>query len=76
MNPGTITRSGEQFGKQLIAAVFAAVYSLIVTFLLLKAIDLVVPIKPQKKGLKRGDSIDQFEHGEQAYSTAGCRSPH
>jgi len=63
VNPDTITRSPEQFGKQLIAAVFCASYSMVVTFAMLKALDLVVPLKPPAEG-----SLDQHEHGEQAYS--------
>ena len=68
VNPGTITRSGEQFGKQLLAGILTASYSLVVTVALLKGIDVFVPILPQAKGLKRGDSLDLHEHGEQAYS--------
>ena len=45
---------------RLIAAVFCASYSMVVTFAMLKALDLVVPLKPPAEG-----SLDQHEHGEQ-----------
>jgi Amt family ammonium transporter len=63
VNPGTITRSGEQLGKQLAAAILCASYSMVVTFAMLKGLDLVVPLKPPAEG-----SLDLHEHGEQAYS--------
>jgi len=68
VNPGTITAGREQLGKQIVAAAFCAAYSVIVTIAILKGIDLVVPVLPQKKGLKKGASLDKFEHGEVAYS--------
>jgi len=61
-----VTRSGEQFGKQLAAAVLRAVYSFVVTFALLKLINLVVPIRPSANGTQR--SLDFTEHGEEAYT--------
>jgi len=64
VNPGTITRSGEQFGKQLAASVLCAAYSFIVTFILLKAINLVVQIRPGDEKA----SLDLTEHGEEAYT--------
>mmetsp|Transcript_92816 Transcript_92816/g.268022 ORF Transcript_92816/g.268022 Transcript_92816/m.268022 type:complete len:117 (-) Transcript_92816:515-865(-) len=63
VNPGTITRSGEQLGKQLVATIFCAVYSFVVTYVLLKAIDLVIPVRPQVEG-----ALDLHEHGETAYN--------
>jgi len=65
VNPGTITRSGEQFGKQLAVCCLCAVYSFVVTLGLLKAIDRVLPIRPCA-GI--GSSIDLHEHGESAYT--------
>lgn len=69
VNPGTITRSGEQFGKQLAAAVLCAAYSFVVTFVLLKAINFVVPIKPLNENILSG--LDAAEHGEHAYHSPG-----
>jgi Amt family ammonium transporter len=62
VNPNTITRSGEQFGKQLVAAILCAVYSFLVSFVMLKVLDKIIPLKPQD-----GD-LDQNEHGERAYT--------
>lgn len=67
VNPGTITRSGEQLGKQLAAACLCAVYSFMVSLLLLKAINFVVPIKPLDEHILGG--LDAMEHGEDAYHT-------
>mmetsp|Transcript_81614 Transcript_81614/g.236610 ORF Transcript_81614/g.236610 Transcript_81614/m.236610 type:complete len:440 (+) Transcript_81614:91-1410(+) len=63
VNPGEITRSGEQLGKQLVATVFCAVYSFVVTYVLLRAIDCVMPVRPQNEG-----GLDLHEHGESAYN--------
>ncbi|CAE8584816.1 unnamed protein product [Polarella glacialis] len=65
VNPGTITRSGEQLGKQLAASVLCAVYSFVVTIVILKLINLVVPIKPDSEQVRSG--LDLAEHGEMAY---------
>jgi len=64
VNPGSITRSGEQLGKQALAAFFCAGYSMVVTYAMLKGINLFVPIKPTVKTAE----LDQHEHGEMAYS--------
>lgn len=67
VNPGTVTRSGEQFGKQLAAASFCAAYSFVVTVVLLKIIGLVAPIVPTSE---EQENLDQAMHGEQAHSPA------
>jgi len=63
VNPGTVHRSGLQFGKQLGVTVCCATYSVVVTLILLKTIDFFIPLKP----LTRGDNKDLSEHGEVAY---------
>merc|ERR1740129_2291128 len=68
VNPGTITRSGAQFGIQLTAALFCAVYSMVVTLCILKGINLMMPILPQAKGFAKGASLDLHELGEEAYT--------
>jgi len=62
MNPGQVTASIEQVGKQLAAALLAAVYSVLVTLVLLKAINVCMPLKPIGTG-----GLDLTEHGEMAY---------
>jgi len=64
VNPGTVHRSWEQLGKQMVAACFCAVYSFVVTYVLLKAIGLAVPIKFEDTS---GLGVDAAEHGEEAY---------
>jgi len=66
VNPGTVHRSWEQLMKQLTAAVFCAAYSFIVTYVLLKAINLVIAIKPDARRASEF-GIDDTEHGEKAY---------
>jgi len=63
-NPGTITRSGEQFGIQLAAALMCAVYSFVVTLLILKLIDVVLPIVHSHTHQQH---LDDACHGESAY---------
>mmetsp|Transcript_34649 Transcript_34649/g.62855 ORF Transcript_34649/g.62855 Transcript_34649/m.62855 type:complete len:444 (-) Transcript_34649:35-1366(-) len=67
VNPGTVTRSGEQLGKQVAAACLCAAYSFVVSFVLLKVINFVVPIKPLDETIRSG--LDAAEHGEDAYHT-------
>jgi Amt family ammonium transporter len=63
VNPGTVVSTHEQLGKQFAAAVFCAAYSMVVTFVMLHAINLVIPILPEK-----GENLDLAETGEIAYS--------
>eukprot|EP00490_Sorites_sp_Unknown_P012901 CAMPEP_0114674994 /NCGR_PEP_ID=MMETSP0191-20121206/47230_1 /TAXON_ID=126664 /ORGANISM="Sorites sp." /LENGTH=433 /DNA_ID=CAMNT_0001943425 /DNA_START=32 /DNA_END=1333 /DNA_ORIENTATION=- len=62
VNPGTVTASWEQLGKQLAAAGLAAVYSVVATWVILKAINFCIPLKPYHDG-----NLDLGEHGETAY---------
>jgi len=63
--PNSVNRSWEQLGKQVAGTCFCAAYSFVVTIVMLKAINLVVPILPPKE--HRG-KLDEAMHGEQAYS--------
>jgi len=67
VNPGTVTRSGEQFGKQVAAAFLCAAYSFVVTVVLLKLIGLVATIVPSSE---EQEDLDRAMHGEQAHSPA------
>jgi Amt family ammonium transporter len=67
VNPGTVNRSFEQLGKQIAAALFCAIYSFLVTFVILKCINIVLPIKPKEERILEG--LDINEHGETAYHT-------
>ncbi|KAJ1494146.1 hypothetical protein T484DRAFT_2610272 [Baffinella frigidus] len=56
--------SGEQFAKQLAAAVGTAVYSFIVSFVLLHLVNLITPVVPSDADIAEG--LDSSMHG------AGC----
>jgi Amt family ammonium transporter len=57
--------SGPQLGKQVVATLIAAVYSYIVSVVLLKLIGLVMRLKPTKEEMA---DIDKAWHGELAYT--------
>merc|ERR1719379_1839673 len=61
-SPGLVARGTHQFLLQLGAAVFVAVYSFIVTFIIGRVLSMLFQIKPDNQ-----DNIDDEEHGEQAY---------
>eukprot|EP00419_Tripos_fusus_P009024 CAMPEP_0172662598 /NCGR_PEP_ID=MMETSP1074-20121228/5446_1 /TAXON_ID=2916 /ORGANISM="Ceratium fusus, Strain PA161109" /LENGTH=435 /DNA_ID=CAMNT_0013478523 /DNA_START=94 /DNA_END=1401 /DNA_ORIENTATION=- len=65
VNPGTVTRSGEQVGKQIAAACLTAAYSFVVTVILLKIITTITPIVPSAE---EQAEMDNAMHGEQALS--------
>lgn len=44
--PGSVTRSGEQLGKQVVATTCCAAYSFVVTYALLRLMSLVMPVRP------------------------------
>ncbi len=56
---------GKQFGIQAFAAVGAAVYTLIVSFIILKVIDLVSGLRVDED--TETDGLDVSEHGEVGY---------
>ena len=58
-NPG-------QLGVQALAVLITWVYSAVITFVLLKVIDLVIGLRPTEDGEESGLDVDQ--HGESAYS--------
>ena len=56
---------GKQFGIQAFAAVGAAIYTLIVSFIILKVIDLVSGLRVDED--TEADGLDVSEHGEVGY---------
>ena len=56
---------GKQFGIQAFAAVGAAIYTLIVSFIILKVIDLVSGLRVDEE--TETDGLDVSEHGEVGY---------
>lgn len=64
VNVGGVAASGELLGKQLLAVVFCALYSYILTILLLVLIGLVFRLKPNVTEIT---DLDLSFHGESAY---------
>jgi len=67
--PGVVTRSWMQVGKQLGATCCVAVYAFVISWVLLQAIDLVLPLRPKVEIV--GLSMDLYEHGQEAYRSEG-----
>lgn len=61
-----VDASAKQFGKQLWGATFCAVYAFVVSFALIKIINLFMPVLPPQSALSEG--LDTSIHGEKAYS--------
>ena len=62
---GLIHGSGTFFGKQLAAATGASLYAFAFTFVMLKAINLVTPVRV---GQQDEEGLDEALHGETAYT--------
>jgi len=60
-----VKASGEQFGKQLAAACFTAVYAFVVTYAMIKVIGKFMQLLPDQIALDMG--LDVSIHGERAY---------
>jgi Amt family ammonium transporter len=63
---GLLHGNPAQLGIQALGVLAAIVYSGGVSFLLLKAIDIVVPLKANRK--EEGLGLDVSQHGEEAYA--------
>ena len=64
---GLIDGNAAQLGKQAIAVLATLAYSASVTFVLLKAITLVLPLRATQK--QEGVGLDVNQHGEEAYTS-------
>jgi ammonium transporter, Amt family len=62
---GLFAGNAHQLGVQTVGVVIAAVYSFVVTFLILKGVNLVVPVRVSAEVEAQG--LDEFLHGEPAY---------
>ena len=63
--PGLEMSVGAQFGAQLLGVVVVALYSAIVTAVILFAIKLVIPLRVSPEDEENG--LDSATHGETAY---------
>jgi Amt family ammonium transporter len=70
---GLIAGNPGQVGIQAVAVATAIVYSAIVSFILLKLIGLVMPLRASSED--EGAGLDITEHGEEAYLGVGGASP-
>ncbi|MBK5260700.1 MAG: ammonium transporter [Thermoanaerobaculia bacterium] len=63
---GLLFGNAAQMGPQAIAIVVTIVYSGVLTFVILKAIALVIPLRADAR--EEGQGLDFTQHGEEAYS--------
>lgn len=63
---GALYGDWHQLGVQVIATVFAIVYSAVMTFILFKIVDKLVGIRVDPREEEEG--VDIYEHGESAYN--------
>ena len=64
---GLLYGNAGQLGVQAISILAVAAYSGLITFVLLKLIGLVMPLRADKD--EEGHGMDIIAHGEQAYAT-------
>jgi ammonium transporter, Amt family len=67
VSDGLVYGNAAQLGHQALAAVVAPAYAFGVTFVLLKAIGLVMPLRVSERD--EGVGMDVTQHGEEAYLT-------
>ena len=67
VSDGLLYGNAAQLGDQALAALAAPAYAFVATFVLLKAIDLVMPLRASGKEEALG--MDVVQHGEEAYVT-------
>jgi Amt family ammonium transporter len=64
---GLVHGSGAFFGKQVASAVGCSIYAFAFTYVMLKVIDLIAPVRV---GEQAELGLDEFMHGENAYVDA------
>jgi Amt family ammonium transporter len=62
---GLFAGNARQFGIQILGVAIAAVYAFVVTYAILKVINLIVPVRVSEEVEARG--LDEVLHGEPAY---------
>ena len=67
VSDGLVYGNAAQLGDQALAALSAPIYAFVVTFLLLKAMMLVAPVRATEREEALG--LDVIYHGEEAYPT-------
>jgi Amt family ammonium transporter len=64
---GLLYGDASQLGEQALAALATPVYAFVATFLILRFIELVMPLRATEREEAQG--MDVVQHGEQAYAT-------
>jgi Amt family ammonium transporter len=67
LSDGAVYGNGEQLGDQAVAALAAPLYAFGMTFVLLKVIGLLIPLRSSEKDESLG--MDVTYHGEEAYAS-------
>jgi len=67
VSDGLVYGDAAQLGEQALAAAVVPVYAFVVTFLILRAIALVTPLRATEREEAQG--MDIVQHGEEAYAT-------
>src|SRR5918992_4081867 len=67
LSDGAVYGNGEQLGDQAVAALAAPLYAFGMTFILLKVIGLLIPLRSSEKDESLG--MDVTYHGEEAYAS-------
>ena len=67
VSDGLVYGNAAQLGDQALAALAAPVYAFVATFVLLKPIGLVMPLRVSEREEALG--LDVTQHGEEAYQT-------
>jgi Amt family ammonium transporter len=67
ISDGLVYGNANQLGDQALAALAAPVYAFVMTFILLKAIGLVMPLRASERDEAVG--MDVVYHGEEAYAS-------
>jgi Amt family ammonium transporter len=65
---GLIEGNWQQFGVQVLAVAITATYSFVVTYLILKVLNVFEPVRVSEEAEARG--LDEILHGETAYDVA------
>jgi Amt family ammonium transporter len=69
---GLLAGNARQLGVQTLGVVIAAVYSFVVTYLILRGISLITPVRVSNE--VEAEGLDTFLHGEPAYHPAPAAS--
>jgi Amt family ammonium transporter len=67
LSDGLFYGNGEQFVDQLLAAIATPIYAFVATFVLLKVVGALMPLRASEP--EEATGMDLIYHGEEAYPT-------